>query len=271
MTFTILGAAGFIGARLVARLGARGIPVRTPTRAELAALEGELGHVVYAIGVTADFRQRPWDTIEAHVSLVSTLLQRIRCASFLYLSSTRVYAHSASTREDVALAVQPADPDDLYNLSKLAGEAICLGQSTSTIRVARLSNVYGLEPASQNFLPSLIRGALRTRRMVLRSAPGSAKDYIAVDAAADRLIDIALAGRHRLYNVASGMNTRAGDIAAAIGRAAGASVEVEPGAPEVTLAPIDVARLGAEFRHAPSPLLADLPDLVAAFGRELGA
>ena len=269
MSFTVLGAEGFIGGRLKARLVERGLAVRAPTRAELPAVEGDLGHVIYAIGVTADFRRRPWDTVAAHVSLLSEILQRVRCESFLYLSSTRVYARAPSTREDAALTVSPADPDDLYNLSKLAGEAICLAQSGGTVRVARLSNVYGFEAVSENFLPRLIRDALQAHRIVLRSAADSAKDYISVHAAADRLIDIALGGRHRLYNVASGVNTRAGDIAEAIGRAACASVEVEAGAPEVTFAPIDVSRLSAEFRHQPSPVLADVPDLVAAYRREL--
>ena len=268
MSFTVLGGEGFIGGRLKLRLAERGFEVRTPARAELPDLRGELGHVIYAIGVTADFRSRPWDTIEAHVSLPSRLLQGIRCRSFLYLSSTRVYAHALSTREEAGLPVNPSDPDELYNLSKLAGEAICLAQSAHTVRVARLSNVYGYEANSQNFLPSLIREALETGRIALRSAAGSAKDYVSVDAAADLLIDIALGGKHRLYNVASGVNTRAGDIAEAIGRATGATVEILPGAPEVSFAPIDVARLNAEFRHRPSPLLADLPDLVGVYRRE---
>jgi len=269
MSFTVLGAEGFIGGRVKARLAERGFEARTPPRAELPALSGDLGHVICAIGVTADFRRRPSDTIEAHVSLVGELLQRIRCQSFLYLSSTRVYAHASSTHEEAALPVRPADPDELYNVSKLAGEAICLRQSAHSVRVARLSNVYGLEPRSENFLPSLIRDALDRGRILLRSAAGSAKDYIADDAAADRLIDIALGGKHRLYNVASGVNTRAGEIAEAIGRAAGASVELEPAAPEVRFAPIDVSRLRAEFRHEPSPLLADLPALVAVYRRAL--
>jgi nucleoside-diphosphate-sugar epimerase len=269
MSFTVLGAEGFIGGRLKVLLAERGLAARTPARAELPGLHGDLGHVIYAIGVTADFRARPWDTIEAHVSLLNTLLQRIQCQSFLYLSSTRVYARASATREDAALPVNPGDPDELYNLSKLAGEAVCLAQSAHTIRVARLSNVYGHEAQSQNFLPSLIRDALQSGRIVLRSAPESSKDYIAVDAAADRLIDIALGGRQRLYNVASGVNARAVDIAEAIGRATGASVEIAPEAPEASFAPIDVTRLSAEFRHQPSRVLADLPDLVAAYRRGL--
>ena len=271
MSFTLLGGEGFIGRRLQARLAERGIEARIPMRDEVSRLRGDLGHVIYGIGVTADFRARPWDTIEAHVSLLSDLLQRVRCQSFLYLSSARVYAHASSTLEDAALAVRPEDSDQLYNLSKLAGEVLCLAQSMRTIRVARLSNVYGYDAVSQNFLPSLIREAVQTGRIVLRSAAGSEKDYIAVDTAADRLIEIALGGRHRLYNVASGVNTRTGDIAEAISRLTGAATEIAPGSPEVIFPIIDVSRLSAEFRHQPSPLLADLPDLVAAYRREQGA
>jgi nucleoside-diphosphate-sugar epimerase len=267
VSFTVLGAEGFIGAQLKARIAARGYEVRTPSRAALGDLGGDLGHVIYAIGVTADFRSRPRDTVEAHVSLVSELLQRIRWRSFLYLSSTRVYAHASSSHEDAALPVKPAEADELYNLSKLAGEAICLGHGGQTTRVARLSNVYGLELTSENFVPSIIRDALAKGRIVLRSAPESAKDYISVERAADRLIDISLGGMRRLYNVASGVNTKSGEIADAIGRATGASIEVVARAPEVSFAPIDIARLSAEFPHEPSALLAELPSLVDAYRR----
>jgi len=267
VSFTVLGGEGFIGGRLKARIAARGHEVRAPSRAELGDLGGDLGHVIYAIGVRAQFRSRLRDTVEAHVSLVGELLQRIRCRSFLYLSSTRVYAHASSSHEDALLPVKPADPDDFYNLSKVAGEAICLRHAAQTTRVARLSNTYGLEPTGENFLPSIIRDALGKGRIVLRSAPGSTKDYIAVDAAADHLIDIALGGRWRIYNVASGLNTRSGEIADAVGRAAAASVEVVTGAPEASVAPIDIARLSAEFPHQPSSLLADIPSLVEAYRR----
>jgi uncharacterized protein YbjT (DUF2867 family) len=69
--FTVLGAGGFIGGRLVEHLRGLGhevdAPPRRPAEAYVDGLGGrQLGHVVYCIGLTADFRTRPYETVEAH-------------------------------------------------------------------------------------------------------------------------------------------------------------------------------------------------------------
>ena len=133
--FTVLGGTGFVGAHLARFLRACGDEVAVPPRD--AALSGDLSHVVYAIGLTADFRTRPFATIEAHVCRLSRLLERAKFESLLYLSSTRVYARTSVALEDMALAVDPTVTDDLYNVSKLAGESLCLSRETPTVRVAR--------------------------------------------------------------------------------------------------------------------------------------
>lgn len=158
--FTVFGGSGFIGRNLVRRLRNRGAEVRVPSRAAMPAAGEDLGHVIFAIGLTADFRTRPFDTIEAHVSLAAKLLRENGFSSFLYLSSTRVYAGSEDTREEARLSASPLDPSDLYNLSKLTGEAICLASGREKVRVARLSNVVGPgEAKSDTFLGALCREA----------------------------------------------------------------------------------------------------------------
>src|SRR5919197_813364 len=64
---TVLGASGFIGGHLAKHFRALGYECLTPGRNEPSLYETDLGDVIYAIGLTADFRQRPLDTIEAHV------------------------------------------------------------------------------------------------------------------------------------------------------------------------------------------------------------
>lgn len=260
---TVLGASGFVGRHLVAHLQARGQEVTTPPRGDDGLYVRDLGHVIYAIGVTADFRRRPFETVEAHVSLLAELLRRARFSSFLYLSSTRVYQGAAETAETARLGVQPADPSDLYNLTKLTGEALCLTRPDPAVRVARLSNVYGFDPESENFLPSLLRDALETGRVRLGLGRGSEKDYVAVEDVVERLADIALGGRQRLYNVASGGNLSNGALLDAIAAATGCTTEVAPDAPEVRFPPIDTRRLAGEFGACSRRVVEDLPDLVA--------
>src|SRR5688500_5975918 len=87
---TVLGASGFIGSRLVSQLAATGAEYQAVGRNE-ALPAGPLGHVIYCIGLTADFRSRPLNTVEAHVCKLLEVLRKCDFESLLYLSSTRLY------------------------------------------------------------------------------------------------------------------------------------------------------------------------------------
>ncbi len=259
MNWTVLGATGVIGRQLVARLRADGQAVDTPGRDDPGLCTRPLGQVIYAIGLTADFRSRPYDTVQAHVSLLAELLQKADFSSLLYLSSTRVYMHAASSREDAMLGVQAQDPSDLYNLSKLMGESLCLNGGRAGVRVVRLSNVVGGEDAdTANFLPSLVREA-RGGRLLLQTAPDSAKDYIHIDDVAELLPRIASTGRQRLYNVASGIQTRHAQWTAHLQAQTGCRVDIAPGAPAAGFIPIDITRIREEFAFVPRSVFSALP------------
>lgn len=271
--FTILGAGGFVGRNLVAHLRAQGRTVHAVDRAGLPDLltgqNRELGHVINAIGLTADFRSRLSETMETHVELTRRVLAATRFTSFLSLSSTRVYQHAADTDENTPLTVQPADASDLYNLSKLAGEALCLTHPSPTVRVARLSNVYGPDSGTESFLGSVLYDALTQGTVSIGQAPQSAKDYIHVAEAVALLAAIAEQGRHRLYNVAAGRNTTHAAIAGALTAVGGCTVRFRDGAPTAAFPSIRVDRLAAEFGWPRSRLVDDLPGLVDAFSKEM--
>ena len=262
--FTVLGAGGFIGSALVPYLRAQGHEVFAPARDEIEPDGRDLGHVIYAIGLTADFRTRPFDTVRAHVSLLTELLERASFESLLYLSSTRVYGKSGTGSQLADLLVNAADPSDLYNLSKLMGESIALHSGRSGVRVARLSNVIGLDRTSENFLFELIREA-RAGRILLRSAPASAKDYILLDEVLELLTRIALNGRQTVYNVASGRAVSNEVISAELVRLTGCRVDCVPDAPLLSFPLIDASRIREEFGFVPRSVLQMLPTLVSAF------
>lgn len=255
MNWTVLGASGTIGRKLSAHLRAAGHTVFSPGRGE-DLYSRPLGHVIYAIGMTADFRQRPYETVQSHVSLLAELLQNGNFESLLYLSSTRVYGRATTGSEDSLLTVLSKDPSDLYNLSKLMGESLCLHDSRSGVRVARLSNVVGGDDAeSDNFVPSLVREA-RSGRIVLQTAMDSSKDYIHIDDVVELLMRIAARGQERLYNVASGVQTTHEQWTTVLVAHTGCLVEVEPFAPTVRFVPIDIGRIRTEFDFQPRPVLA---------------
>jgi nucleoside-diphosphate-sugar epimerase len=265
-SFTILGAGGFIGSALVGWIESQDRPVHAVTRASLPALLASrrpCGHVIDCVGLTDDFRSRSIDTADAHVGLVARCLSELQFESFLLLSSTRVYRRARATHEDSALPALPADPSDLYNLTKLAGEALCLADQRHAVRVVRLSNVYGLGMPVESFLGEVLREGRLTGGVLFHQDPRSAEDYVNVAAVVRLMPAIATEGRHRIYNLAAGSNTSHGTIAQCLNEALGWQVRFEAEAPTVQLMPINTSRLDAEFGPTSGSLSADLPALLA--------
>ncbi len=239
MLFTILGSGGFIGSRLERHLREKGYEVYAPFKGSREIFDLDLGHVVYAIGLTADFRQRPFDTVEAHVSYLTRILRDARFSSITYLSSTRVYMGAVSGKEDAALKVLP-NADGLYNLSKLTGEALCL--QTGRGRIARLSNIVG-DGASESFVAQIIAEA-STGKLHLRSALSAAKDYLLIDDAIKGLEALLVYGDTRIYNIASGRNISTVEILETLSKRMKFETSVVDSVAEFTFPIVDVERIG---------------------------
>jgi len=257
MKFTVLGSSGFIGKHLVAHLLASGHEVFGPIRNDPAVFEKPLDHVIYCVGLTADFRQRPFDTVRAHVCYLADLLEKANFESFLFLSSTRVYAGAASGDEHASLIA-----GDLYNLSKLTAESLCFASGRNAVRVARLSNVVGAaDIGSDNFLFALAREAL-AGRIVLRVDPASAKDYIHVGDVVQMLPKIAAAGKAPIYNLASGRQVSHGEWVSKLANLTGCQVDTVADAPLVTFPEVVVTRLREDFGFMPRSVFDVLPCLL---------
>lgn len=248
--FTIFGAGGWIGSALVDQLARNGHMVKGLRRNEWPDETTSLGHVIYAIGMTADFRSRPVETADAHVSVLAHVLRKYKFESLLYLSSARIYRSGSGTNESSTFQVCPADPDDVYNITKLAGESLCLSLPNPAIRVARLSNVIGPGDQSDSFLASVMSDA-RKGSVVINSAPDSEKDYVALSDVTQLCEAIALAGHNRIYNVAAGRNVSHREIAQLVARHTGAAVNFAPNGPKQLFPPIAIDLIQREFKAKP--------------------
>jgi nucleoside-diphosphate-sugar epimerase len=257
---TVLGATGFIGSRLSAELLRRGFEVGTPAR-DVELTGDDLGTLFYCVGLTGDAPRRRFETVEAHVGKLSEVLRDCRFDQIVYLSSTRLYLGAPTGKESETLRIDPADPGRLFNLSKAIGESLVL-QGEEPGRIVRLSNVYGPDWQSENFLPTVLTAACRDGAVTIRDAPDSAKDYLHVDDAVEALIRIAADGKEPVYNVASGRNVSHRELAEGLERATGCSVEFGREPATVVFPTIDTARLQAEFPFTPRAVLDALPELV---------
>ncbi len=260
---TILGASGFIGSHLAKKLETDGAEYQAIGRSDALPLKN-LGDVIYCIGLTADFRSRFLDTVEAHVCTLLEVIRNHEFDSLLYLSSTRLYLEADSTDEDKPLRLTPQHAENVFNISKAMGESIVLHCGRKT-RVARVSNVYGPDFASDNFLSTIIRDAVGSGKIVLRTAAESAKDYISLTDVVEGLIRIATGGSERIYNLASGVNVSHRELLDKLRALTGCTIEFEPGAPTVSFPPINIERMRREFAFAPRSVLDDLARLVELY------
>lgn len=215
MTCTVLGASGFIGSRLAKALRDAGHAVFTPSRNDPLLFEQNLGQVFYCVGLTADYAQRPFDTVEAHVGLLSEILQNAQFDRLIYLSSTRLYdsASEAYSAESDNLSLSPGNPRHLYDLSKALGENLCLNYSQERAAVARLASVYDTQAGSPGFLSHWLSRMATERVMLLDSSPNVVRDYIRVDDVVGSLRAMMDMQAQGVVNVASGENVSNRELA----------------------------------------------------------
>lgn len=253
MRATVLGAGGFIGRHLLMALEERGYECWAPQRGDPEIFTRPLGDVYYCIGVTADFRERPLDTVEAHICILRKVLECAEFNSLVYLSSTRVYKGCPTAKEEQSLTINPSESDSLYNLSKLTGESLAI-TSGRACKIARLSNVFGVGMGANNFLGAVVREAMSSGKVELETSLSSEKDYIWVGDVVDALISLASKGKDVIYNIASGENVSNRDIVTILA-GKGVEVTVAEHAPVVTFPSISVKRLLSDLEVKPEPAL----------------
>lgn len=254
---TVIGARGVIGSALVRHLQATGWNCRTPARdATWPEMQAPLGVVFYCAGMTADYLAQPAATLEAHVGLLSRVLQSRDYESLVYLSSTRLYdalPPQAIATEDIALAVHSTEPRHLYDITKLAGESLCFALGQGKARVARLACVYD-RSGTQGFLPQLldeVQAAPAGSTLRLQSSPHYSRDYVHLSDVVRLLVDIATRGTHAIYNVASSVNVANAELAAWVQQYSGRQMEFASQTRPASPARVDVQRAAAEFQWTP--------------------
>jgi nucleoside-diphosphate-sugar epimerase len=260
---TVIGGHGFIGGALVRYLIDAGWQCWVPERSSVWPVKGiELGHIFFCAGLTADYLQRPVETVEAQVSLLARVLQSKSYESLVYLSSARLYdslGPGVVAKESMPLLVSPAVDRHFFDLTKLTGESICHVMGQGRARVARLSCVYAAASDAPGFLSSLL-GQVSELPMggilKLKSSPYYARDYIHLQDTLSALVAIALGGSQLIYNVASGETMRNDQLAHLIVEVSGRCIEFSSDKEVPLPASIDISRLYQEFGLRPASVSA---------------
>lgn len=263
MKFLVFGSTGWIGHSVLSTLNSHGYWCEGVDRQninEWLASDLSAFHVIYCIGLTADFRHRLFDTVQAHVEILSRILNR-NPSGLTYLSSTRLYSNSNSTSESQSVLVNSSCMSDLYAISKLMGESLVLSYPCESMRVVRLSNVVGSLQSPNTFVGEILSECVRNGFSVIREHSSSSKDYISLEKVSTCIVQIALSGIYRIYNVASGFNTTHQCLSQLL-RANGLDVrfsseDLENSQPQKHPV-IDISRLSSEFGPPLSNPFSDL-------------
>lgn len=260
----MLGSTGFIGTNLVNSLKEIGMDLFTPNIRNDDLTGKSLGNVIYALGVP-NFKEDPFGTINAHVCILNKILQKTNFDSFLYISSGRIYRHASSTNEDANFFANPHNLDDLYNISKLMGESLCLSSKKSNVRIVRPSNVAGNNFSSNLFLPSILRDAVDTKKIIIHTSLNSEKDYVYIDDVVNSIIKISLKGNQNIYNIANGVNIKSKDIINKLIKITNCHIQEDHNAQEYSFPQISIERLKNEFQFKPISVLDKIEDMVNAY------
>ena len=263
---TVLGASGFIGSHLVDTLSRRGLNFYAPQRNE--DLTGkDLGDIIYCIGLTADAKYKPHETVEAQVCKLQEVIQYCSFRSIVYCSSTRVYIHNKeNTNEDAPISVDVNDSFELFNLTKLLSESL-LKNTVKNYKSVRLSNVIGNDFTSENFITSIVKDAICNKKVVMRTTPDSSKDYIFIDDAVNLILQIALSPDSKgIYNIASGYNTNNESILNELSTLTSAEVVYSENPEKIIFLPIDISKIIVEFGFKPTQnIIGLLPNIIDSY------
>ena len=266
---TVIGGNGFIGSGLAQRLRSEGWDCKLSPRDDPRWLERELGTVFYCAGLTADYAQRPFDTVRAHVGLLGEVLQAARFDTLVYLSSTRLYDSlpGLAGDEDRELALNPANPRHLYDLSKALGESLCRQANGGQARIARLSCVWAGGGAESGFIGALIDQVLAHRAagngsLIIDTSAYLERDYVHIDDVLDALLMIATRGTQPAYNVASGTNVGNLELFACMSKIAGCEVLPLRWDRGPRTAAAGISRMQHEFGWQPASVLDKLESLL---------
>ncbi|MGP3592558.1 NAD-dependent epimerase/dehydratase family protein [Vagococcus sp. WN89Y] len=265
--YTVIGGKGFIGSEIVSQLRGAGEEVVIPARGDEMLFKEDLGIVIYAAG-NGDCGKEPFAVLESNTTLLAQLLEKAIFNKLIYISSTRLYMEQEGSSENNDLKICTNDNRRLFNLTKLVSEELCLRSGRETI-VVRPSNVYGLALKSNLFLPSIIRNAITNGHIDMFVTPNYAKDYVAVSDVAKLVYLISKNNQHNVYNIASGTNTTAAEIADIIKEKTHCTVTWHEGYKGEYFPVTNISRTVNEFNYEYAHILTDIETMINNFKKIL--
>lgn len=204
LMITIVGANGYLGKNLLNFFLNHGYKVYGFNKHDSICPRTHYGTVIYCAGVSINFNQRVFETLEAHVLLLKKWLEAPKFEKFIYISSSRLYNQLEIGIENIETLFMPVN--DIYNQTKLIAENLCLNSQKQAI-ILRLSNVISYNPLSKYFLWNFFQHIKYKKKIIIEESNNSSRDYLPVT---DFLNIIRLIEKNKeingLFNLSSSIN-----------------------------------------------------------------
>ena len=172
--------------------------------------------------------------------------------SFNYISSTRLNFPKKSYINKISPLLYGGYEIDIYNASKLAGEALCTQSNISNVKVTRICHVVNPnDKKEENFL-SEICGQAKRGEIVLNSSLDTKKNYIQIDDLSFLLQRIGPFGKKKFYNIGSNNLISNNEIIKKLIKITKCSVITSKNAQTILESKINISILKKEFNYQPT-------------------
>lgn len=267
--YTVIGGNGFIGTEVVNQLMANLHDVFVPEKDDKRLFTDQLGTVIFAAG-HGDCKNNPVKVFNSNTVLLADILENSTFDKLVYVSSTRLYMGLDNATEFTDVKVLKDDKRRLFNLTKLVAEELCLLSDKSTI-IVRPSNVYGVALNSPLFLPAITRNAITNNKVDLYVTPDYNKDYVSVVDVAYAICELAAKNdlSQNVFNISSGFNTSARDIAKLLSQETGCEISWHEGSVDEIFPKNDISALQGEILFEPRNVLDDLKFMIDDFKKHI--
>jgi nucleoside-diphosphate-sugar epimerase len=164
--------------------------------------------------------------------------------------------------EESHFNINPNSKNDIYNISKLQVESLCMSMNNSKIKIIRPSNVVGTSGPPNLFITSIIKEAVETGKIVLHSTLDSEKDYVYIDDLVQLIPKIIFSDKSQIYNIASGYNISSNEIINEIIRVTNCELKIASDAKKFSSAKINIDKIKNEFNFVPTRITDKIEELV---------
>jgi UDP-glucose 4-epimerase len=229
-TVVLLGATGFLGQAISARLASDGATVHgfssktlnLTDRAAfgvLDALAGPDSTLIFASAVTPD-KGRTVDALDVNLQMAMNVGRYLESKPFgkvVYVSSDAVYP-MGPVGDDVVTEASRVEPADFYALAKYAGERVLAnvcGAAKIPLLIVRPTGVYGAGDTHNSYGPNrFISQIINDGKLTMFGEGDDIRDHVYVDDVAAITVALAASDATGVINIASGESRDFGSIAA---------------------------------------------------------